>query len=246
MKLTKSPTAAGVVTAAAFAASAAHIFSVVAESNSPYVSWVYPIGIDGLIFVGLRAMQTGRKAVGGIALGIGAAYSLMFNAHAEHAFTMPAWLIAAAMPICFFAAVLIETTASKEAEVEEIAPQIITKTVAPALLPIVPFTPKPVAAPKAPRIERPVSAAPVSPAGRTSGGRVASWDVEKAVALIEDGRTDVDVLATVDGLTAKPLQRTKRAVRLLAEDASRSDVEVATVVGQSAAHIARVRAAMKG
>jgi hypothetical protein len=70
--------------------------------------------------------------------------------------------------------------------------------------------------------------------------------VEKAVALIEDGRTDADVLATVEDAKPKPLQRTRRAVRLLTEDASRTDVEVGTICGVSAAHIARVRAAMKG
>lgn len=269
MKITKSPTAAGVVTAASFAASAAHIFTVVAETNSPYVAWVYPIGIDGLIFVGLRAMQTGRKFVGAVALGIGATYSLLFNGHAEGALVMPAWLIAAAMPVAFFAAVLIETTAAKAEEIEEIpaAPvvpvrdetewdrmeeRVETRLRAEHALHM--ETMKAEYAAKFAAIEQAPAAAPVAAPvkvkaitdGRTSAGRAASWDVEKAVALIEDGRTDADVMDVVDGLTPKPLQRTKRAVRLLIEDASRSDEEVGKTVGQSAAHIARVRAAMKG
>jgi hypothetical protein len=255
MKLNaKSPSAAGIVAGAAFIASAGHIVSVVSETNPIWFALAYPIGIDGLIYVGIRSLQEKRFLSGTIALLIGAVYSLAFNAHAEGALVMPALMIASSMPVAMFAAFLIEAFGAKDADIEApaAAPQIITKTVAPALLPIAPFAPKPVAAPKV--------IAVASPAGRTvfvkadvaktdapkTSGRKATWDVEKTVGLIEDGRTDADVLGTVDGLTAKPLQRTKRAVRLLTEDASQTDAEIASTVGQSAAHIARVRAAMKG
>jgi len=268
----KSPTAAGAVTLASFAASAQHIVSVVNETNPLAVSLVYPIGIDGLLYVGIRAMQTGRKKVGAVALLVGAAYSLLFNADAENAIKMDPLLIAASMPICFLAAILIESTAkqAEEIEVPAAAPQIVTKTVAPALLPIVPFV-KPLPAP-APRwvhagirhtlpivpLAAPAAAPKPKPAPRPetktdapkteakpSAGRVASWDVEKAVRLHADGRTDEDVLLLVDGLTAKPWQRTKRAIKIMTQDASTTDESVSEIVGQSAAHVARVRAAMK-
>ena len=250
MNILKHPTAAGVVTLASFVASATHIFTVVAESNTEWVAWVYPIGIDGLLYVGIRAMQTGRKAIGALALIVGAFYSLLFNADAENAIKMDALLIAASMPTCVIVSIIIETTAKKSGE---IAPareveRVVEKVVPPPLLPIVPFASRPVhvastirTTPKAPRIDR-TDARPAIE-GRTT--RVASWDVEKAVRLLADGRTDEDVLAAVDGLGAKPWQRTKRAVRLLAEIPFPTDEEVSGKVGQSAAHVARVRAAME-
>ncbi len=249
MKFTKSPTAAGIVAGAAFIASAGHIVHVVSETNPVWFALAYPIGIDGLIYVGIRAMQNRRFVSGAIALLIGAVYSLAFNGHAEGAFTMPPLMIASSMPVAMFAAFLIEAIGEPEKEIEApaAAPQIITKTVAPALLPIVPFAPKPIA-------PKPTVKAIASPAGRTvfvkdetpktdgrkTGGRTAGWDVEKAVALIEDGRTNAEVASTV-GTNEKAIQRTRRAMKTEGTDA-----EVATITGLSAAHVARVRAAMKG
>lgn len=247
MNFTKTPTAAGIVTAAAFAASAAHIVKVVDATNPIGVALAYPIGIDGLIFVGIRAMQTGRKGVGAVALFIGAAYSLLFNAHAEGALTMHPMLIAASMPVAFFAAVLIETTAKPAVEAEpevRVVEKIVEKVVPPALLPIAPLAPK--AAPKAPTYRRPVSAAPVSPAaGRTGAGRIATWDVEKAVEIIkdEDGRTNEEIAAVV-GTNAKAVQRTRRAyVLITTTDKTDEEINVEMKNSVSVAHIARVRAA---
>jgi uncharacterized protein DUF2637 len=242
MKLNiKSEAAAGIVAGASFIASAGHIVTVVNETNALAFALVYPIGIDGLLYVGIRAVQTGRRVAGVLAILVGAFFSLAFNADAENALTMPRLMVAASMPVCMVVAFVIEGTAKKAKPIEDApAPVAAPQIVYPTLLPIVPPAAKPV------KIRATVETPKPKAIAAPSTGRVASWDVEKTVGLIEDGRTDGDVLATVDGLTAKPLQRTKRAVRLLAEDASRTDVEVATVVGQSAAHIARVRAAMKG
>lgn len=245
----KDELVAGGVAGAAFFASAAHIIEVVSETNHMAFALAYPFGIDGLIYIGIRAAQSGRKAAGFGAILIGAAYSLLFNAHAEGAIVMHPLLIAASMPVAMLVSFAIVHTGHGEPEatmpetiekivevpVEKIVERIVT--VAPALLPIVPAAPKVITKADAPKAKAPA-------AGRTStGGRVATWDVEEAVRLHKDGRTDEDVLSAVDGLTAKPWQRTKRAVRLLADTPMTAE-EIADVCGVSAGHVLRIRAAI--
>lgn len=253
MKLSaKSPSAAAIVAGAAFLASAGHIVSVVKETNHLLFALAYPIGIDGLIYVGIRSMQRGQYGRGAVALLIGAIYSLAFNAHAENALTMPKLMIASAMPVAMFAAFIIEHSGAKAEEIEQApaAPQIITQTVEvekivtvlPDLLPIVPLAPKPVAKPKPVRaIETKKDETRTDAPKPVGAGRVAAWDVEKAVRLLADGRTDVEILSLVDGLTAKPWQRTKRAAKLIASD--QTDAQIATTCGVSVAHVARIRKA---
>lgn len=241
MKLNiKSEAAAGVVAGASFIASAGHIVTVVHETNLLAFSLVYPIGIDGLLYVGIRAVQTGRRFAGILAILVGAFFSLAFNADAEGALIMPRLMIASSMPLCMVVAFVIEGTAKKAAP----AAALTVPAPAPAAPVKVPATVQ-APAPVAPKPVAPKPVAKAIEAPKASAGRVASWDVEKAVRLLVDGRTDADVLGTVDGLTAKPLQRTKRAVRLITSDSSTTDEDIATTVGQSVAHIARVRAAMK-
>lgn len=248
MKLLTSEAAAGIVAGAAFIASAGHIVHTVNESNPIWFSLVYPVGIDGLLYVGIRALQAKRVWAGMAALLVGAFYSLAFNADAEGALTMPRLLIASSMPIAMFVAFLIEATGHKAKDVEVREVEKIV-TVYPNLLPIVPPAQKPIRVHAETPKPKPV-AKPIERPAITSGtpGRKTGWDVEKAVALIADGRTDGDVIATVDGLGAKPLQRTRRVVRLLAEDASRTDETIREIMKAqiSIDHIARVRAAMKG
>jgi hypothetical protein len=233
MKLNlKSETAAAIVAGAAFIASAGHIITVVNESNPWFVTPAYPIGIDGLIFVGIRAMQTGRKLAGTIALLIGAAYSLAFNAHAEGAITMSRFAIAASMPVCMFAAFLIEALGRKVEEVEPIVEirEVIVEKVVEKIVEV------PVEVVKIVKTDR-----TDGPARTNSGaGRIAAWDVEKAVRLIADGRTNEDVAEAV-GTNAKAIQRTRRALTLMDE---MTDEEIVTTMKNSisAAHVARVRA----
>ncbi len=241
----KSPSAASVVTAAAFTASAEHIISVVSETNPIYIAWVYPIGIDVLMYVGIRALQARRWFSGTVALLIGAAYSFLFNADAENALKMDPFLIAASMPLCFLASILIESTAKK---VQEIEPQIqtVTQTVYPTLLPIVPFESKPIHAEATIEKPAPVAAPEPKPAiasGRTTGP-VRSWDTSRVVHMIMDGRVDE---LTPEDVSPKQLQRTKRIVRLLQEDSSRTNHEIQTAVsGVGLALITSIRAAMEG
>ena len=264
MNFTKTPTAASVVTAASFVASAAHIVKVVDDTNWIGFAVVYPIGIDGLIYVGIRAMQTGRKVVGALALLIGAAYSLAFNAHAEGAIVMSSLMIAASMPVCMFAAMLIETTANMAKVVEDApAPAEPVLTVSPRAyvpttsvpraagrtsLPIIPVRPSITPAPVRPSVRatvvRPSSElVTVDASTTTPRARLAAWDVEKAVALYRDGRTDSEVQSIVP-VGAKPWQRTKRVIKLI-EAGSYSVAEVAALAKVSELHVARVGKALE-
>lgn len=83
------------------------------------------------------------------------------------------------------------------------------------------------------------SVQPVRIASRPSN-KTAAWDVELAVKMILDGRTD-EVMA-VTGVGAKPLQLLRRAMRFLGEGLS--EVDTAARVPCSLAHVQRVKAAM--
>lgn len=217
MNILSSHRAAGLVTAAAFTASAAHIVTVVDQTNWIGFALAYPLGIDGLIYVGIRALQEGRKAAGLLAVFVGAVYSLLFNADAENAIQMDPLLIAASMPVCLFASfVIVHTGQAKtpEVEIREVVKEVRTY---PELLPIAPFSVTQV---------RPVSPAPVLPvpvspaAPRVPRTSRTQWDVLKAVHILmdpEDTRTDANIGDLV-GVGAKMIQRTRRAVRLLKSD----------------------------
>lgn len=118
----RSETAAAIVAGAAFTASAGHIVHVVSASNPMFFALAYPIGIDGLLYVGIRAIQAGRKVAGILAILIGAFYSLAFNADAEGALDMPKLLIASSMPVCLLVAFIIEATGKKAEEIPAPAP----------------------------------------------------------------------------------------------------------------------------
>jgi hypothetical protein len=265
MKLNlKSETAAAIVSGASFIASAGHIVKVVDETNPLFLSLVYPIGIDGLIYVGIRALQAGRVFAGMAAIAMGGFYSLAFNAHAEQAFHMSRLLVAASMPACMMVAMAIEATGRKAKKIEVPVPAPIA-TPAPVAVPAIAVQTRsitwvgagarytlPIVSAKAPapvRVKATVPAAPAAPRAKaitataSTRGRVATWDVEKAVRLITDGRTNAEVAETV-GTNEKAVQRTRRSVRMVQQDASTPDELIAETVGLSVAHVARVRAAM--
>lgn len=265
--LIKKIDAPAVVAGSAFLASAGHIVSVVDETNHIVFALAYPIGIDGLLYVGMKAMKEKRFGVGVIALIVGTFFSLAFNAHAEGAIVVPRIIIAFSMPICLLAAFVIEHIGKKNTAPVEIpapapvaAPMIVPAAPLPAIrwvaagarwtLPIVPLTaPAPIKAKatvaRKPRTVAAPAARPAIEDGSTTAGRAAAWDVEKAVRLIADGRTNEDVAETV-GTNGKAIQRTKRAFNLLNGDASLTDENVSEMMNRSvsAAHVGRVRAAM--
>lgn len=265
MKLNlKSETAAGIVAGAAFIASAGHIVSVVDETNPILFALAYPIGIDGLIFVGIRSIQSRRPWAGALALLIGTIYSLAFNGHAEKAFEMHSMMIASSMPICMFAAFIIEATAKTAEEIAVLTPAPIA---APVPVPVVQAPPVsrwigagarytlpivPLSAPAPIKVRATVSRpAAKAVAGRTdvpaieAAGRIAAWDVEKAVRLIADGRTNEEIASTV-GTNAKAVQRTKRAIKIMQADASLADADVSEMMNRDVApaHVGRIRAAL--
>jgi hypothetical protein len=76
---------------------------------------------------------------------------------------------------------------------------------------------------------------------RTSS-KVASWDVEKAVTMLRQDASAQDVMDAT-GVTAKPLQLLRRAMRFLSEGMA---VETAAArVPCSLAHVQRIKAAME-
>lgn len=267
--IAKKIDAPAIVAGSAFLASAGHIVSVVEETNHLIFALAYPIGIDGLLYVGMKAMKERRFGVGVIALIVGTFFSLAFNLHAENAIEVPRLIIAASMPVCLLAAFVIEHIGKNEPiEVPApaapvAAPAAPVAIPAPAIswvgagarwtLPIVPLrAPAPikvratVSRPAARKVEAP-AARPAIEDGRTGGRTVrpAAWDVEKAVRLVADGRTNEDIAEAV-GTNAKAIQRTKRAIKIMTGDASLADEIVSEMMNRdvSADHVARIRAAL--
>lgn len=233
LKAKRDEIVAGGVALSAFAASAQHIFHVTQAAGNPdLVAALHPAGIDGLIYIGIRAMQQGNKKAGGLAIAYGAGYSLAFNFFSySQTETMPVWALAACMPLAMFLAFLIVHGGHKAPAVLETVERIVEVVKAPALLPIVPLAPKPI---------------PVLPvAVAKTRTRAAGWDVEKAVAMILDGKSDQEIMDVVEGIgNVKTLQRNRRTVKLLSSGVTPEDIKADTKPPMSLAHINRVAAAM--
>lgn len=224
---------AGAVAGAAFIASAAHIVSVVGETNHIIFALAYPLGIDGLIYIGIRAAQSGRRWAGFFGILVGAVYSMLFNADAEGAIEMHRMLVAISMPVSMLVSFgIVHGNHGKKAPVEPVE-RIVEKVVQvevpvlPELLPIVPFQPT----------VQTVRNASVP----TGQGRKVTWDVEKAISLMDEGRTN-DEIASVLGVGVKSLQRTRRVLTMVRDTTDADDL--IAIRGQvSTGHVARVRAA---
>lgn len=242
----KDEAVAGTVAGAAFVASAEHIVRVVATAgSSQWTALVYPVGIDGLIYVGISAMQRGKRGAGFVAITIGAAYSLAFNGQALGAFHMPRWLIAASMPVCMLAAFLIVHAGRKHSEpagpvaVPEPAPAVVAAPV--------PVQREPETVPDADvAIVREAEHIVRDADARTRTVRRTAWDVDEAVRLIVSSpdATDADVAAKV-GASAKSVQRTRRIVARIADGLADAEIVAAMGAGNaSAGFVAKVREAM--
>lgn len=221
--------AAGVA-GAAFIGSAQHIWEVTHDAgNHPLVAALHPLALDGLIYIGISAMGAGRKRSGAFTIAVGAGYSLAFNAASYGGFTMPAWALAACLPVAMMLSFLM--VHAKKA-VEEIQERVVeVEKIVEVPVEVIKYVEIPT--PTTPRPRR-----RVLPDAPVSGARAAAWDVEAVVDAIVTG-TDVDM----DKVSVKNLQRTKRIVRLITEGGT--DEDVAATVKLSAAHVARVRAAME-
>lgn len=232
LKAKRDEFVAGGVALSAFAASAQHIFHVTAAAGNPdVVAALHPAGIDGLIYIGIRAMQQGNKKAGGLAIAYGAGYSLAFNAASYGGFVMPVWALAACMPLAMFLAFLIVHGGHKAAEVAKETVEVIREVqVLPKLLPIAPL------APKAQPVALPAAVAKAST-------RQAAWDVEKVVAMIVEGKETAEIQAVVDVHT-KTLQRTRRVVKLIQAGVSTADIVSEVKPPISLAGVERIRAAI--
>lgn len=244
LKAKRDELVAGGVALSAFAASAQHIFHVTAQAGNPdLVAALHPAGIDGLIYIGIRAMQQGNKKAGGLAIAYGAGYSLAFNAASYGGFVMPVWALAACMPLAMFLAFLIVHGGHKAVEAAKETVEVIREVqVLPQLLPIAPL--HPVGSLQANAIKY-AAGAPLPRAVATARTRAAGWNVEKAVAMILASNTDGEIMDVVEGIgNVKTLQRTRRVVKQLQTGMTPEDIKADTKPPMSLAHINRIRAAM--
>lgn len=188
---------AGGVAGAAFACSAQHIYEVaLAAGNPPIIAGVHPLGIDGLIYIGMRAVSGGRKWQGWLATVYGVAASLTFNAVSYRHVQMPAWVMAVAMPLALVLGVLVVGHGPASPVVQDTARRTAAKVrdTAPVTRP----TPVPDAVP-----------------ALTTAGNVVKFPKQdtdsdarrdKALGMLADGRTKADVAATV-GVSTRTLNR---------------------------------------
>lgn len=226
MKTNRDTIVAGAVAAAAFASSAAHIFEVTEDAGNHWsVAAIHPLGIDGLIYIGIRAMQRGNRIAGASAIAYGAAYSLWFNAASYGDFQMPVWALAACMPLAMFFAFLIvhgRTEKVEEIVTEEKAEETVHPVV--EVAPVVEVT-KPIRITSKPE----------------TGPRVA-WDMSKAVTMLTEGRPIADVVAAT-GAGVKSIQRVKRALDGIV--AGHPDESIVSPGNLTPTFVARVRTAVE-
>lgn len=126
---------AGGVAASAFACSAMHIYSVALDAGNPMpIAVVHPLGLDGLIYIGIRAVQRGRRVTGWLGTAYGVVMSLAFNAASYAHVPLPTWVMALAMPAALVLAVLVVHGSADEptpAPRKRAAPKPIAETLTP-------------------------------------------------------------------------------------------------------------------
>lgn len=188
---------AGGVAMAAFACSAQHIYTVALDSGNPVViAAVHPLGLDGLIYIGMRAVQSGRRWQGWLATTYGIVMSLTFNGVSYAHVPMPAWVMAVAMPLALVLAVLVVGHEVRDKTVDSPAPVSRPRVRVPAVVPVVSHPDVPVVVPQ-------VSGVP-SPVVPMSRGK--DWDRDKARTLLSEGRPRAEI-AELCGVSTKTISR---------------------------------------
>jgi hypothetical protein len=214
--------AAGIVAGSAFIASATHIVTVAVEAgNFVAVAAVHAIGIDGLIYIGIRAMQRGNKRAGIAALLYGAAVSLVFNAASYGAFEMPKIVIAFTMPVAMLLAFLVvhsghgtkdstrDSAEDTEATRTHVHLDIQRDTVR---------TPRPHTTVQAttvqPETSTPVTGTVVQPERKAITRRPAArdWDRDRAIEMLATGTLTHAQIAAEVGASTKSIQRLRKAL----------------------------------
>lgn len=227
MKLNRDMAVAGLVAGCAFAASAQHIYSVAyAAGNPPFIAAIHAVGIDGLIYVGIRATQDGKRTAGFSAIVYGAVISLTFNAASYKHVALPWWMIGATMPIAMLLAFAVVHGGHKPADgqaeesrtrvdigvrVQHESHSVQAPPVQAVTVQAPPVVQRPaVVIPEPARVVQPSRPAITSSTRRP---RVA-WDVERATELINSGAgSDMEIARIVIGDHAGEADR-KRVQRL--------------------------------
>jgi len=108
VRMNRDQWVAGGVTLAAFACSAQHIYAVAVDAENPWpIALAHPLGLDGLIYIGIRAVQRGQRVAGWLATSYGVGMSLAFNRASYADEPLPTWVMALAMPAALVLAVLV-------------------------------------------------------------------------------------------------------------------------------------------
>lgn len=196
---------AGGVAAAAFACSATHIYTVAkASGNAAIIAAVHPIGLDGLIYIGMRAVSSGRRWQGWLATTYGVAMSLTFNAVSYAHVSMPAAVMAVAMPLALVLGVLV---VGHGQPVQVDTPVDTPAPAATAVPATVPSRPAAVAVPVAATV--PPKA--ITPAPRkVISTPVAAAALAMALRLVDEGMTtgEADAKTAAEyGLSTRTLRR---------------------------------------
>lgn len=171
----------------AFAASAGHIYKVATAMGNPWpVAAVHALGLDGLVYVGIIAFQSGAKIRGALAVIYGGGVSLAFNAASyTEGHRLPVWVMAMSMPVSLVLGVLVGhgTTTRKTPPAPEV-PKPATRH-APHPVPVARETAEPVAATPVRRAPKPAPR-PAEQIKSSAGSRKAElYDV--AVRRVIDG-----------------------------------------------------------
>ncbi len=198
------------VVLSAFLASAGHIYSVaVSMGNHPGIAGVHAIGVDGLVYIGIGAFREGARVRGGLAVTYGGVVSLAFNYAAYNGGTLPAWVIAASMPIVLVLAVLVSMSSGDPKDVPQDKP--VSRKRVPAGVPV--------SQPTASRVPA-VTAVP-----SRHGGLNYVKDTAGVPDIEEDAKPDVPLV--IEGEPA-PLasedERRAKAFRMLDEGRDKKDV----------------------
>ncbi|MBN1174543.1 MAG: hypothetical protein JXA67_20410 [Micromonosporaceae bacterium] len=178
-----------VVLWSAFLASGGHIYQVAVDmGNHPVIAAVHAIGLDGLVYIGIGACIAGAWTKGVIAVAYGGLMSLAFN-FASYSSTgvLPAWVIAASMPVSLTLAVLVGHGAKA-----------------------VPTKAEPVSKPRVQRVPVAEDKPKDNVVNIARKPRAASWDKDLAAKLIAEGKLTNEEIGERVGTSYKTVQRYRR------------------------------------
>lgn len=202
---------AGGVAGAAFLSSASHIFQVAKEAgNWEPIAALHAVGIDGLIFVGLRNIKT-HPVAGWLATGFGVVVSLGYNlaSYGKGGMQPMELLLALTMPVAMLLGFVVIHATHRRDKAKDTDPVVPAKAT-PRRVPVSQGQPVNVPPPRVPvpAVVPAVVPAPVVPPaieGTVTRGPK-DWDKDKARTLLAEGRPRKEI-AELCGVSRKSIDR---------------------------------------